>query len=307
MSAFNKMKQFEDEAKAAEAEFAEIYPPDEPEGSNQEAVTEATTTSEPTSEPSTPEPTPENEWEKKYKDSLKGMNEAQRKASETVKAKEDAEKRATDLEARLSEALEAAKNAKSTKTYEPVDDDDDLEADMPEVAKIAKKYASRAQKDLEAKLSEITSRLKAEEDNRKRVETDASTRKMRDDIVSVHPDYDQLVNSEEMTAWINNEAPPIYKAIFEGAVPFHAKDAIAVLNAFKSTTSTPTQTKASPSTPSAAEVAAPVKTNTPISTRLKTDAPLTSKDLDYFMHNSHKMKGEELAEWDRRFDNMTKT
>ncbi len=306
MSAFNKMKQFEDEAKAAMEEFAEIYPPDEPEGSNQEEAVTETPASEPPSDAPAPESAPENEWEKKYKDSLKGMNEAQRKASEVAKAKEDAEKRANDLEARLNEALEAAKNAKTTKTYEPVEEDD-LEADMPEVAKIAQKYASRAQKDIEAKLADITARLRAEEDNRKRIETDTSTRKMRDDIVSVHPDYDQLVNSEEMTAWINNEAPPIYKAIFEGAVPFHAKDAIAVLNAFKSTTSTPTQTKASHSTPSAAEVAAPVKTNTPISTRLKTDAPLTSKDLDYFMHNSHKMKGEELADWDRRFDAMTKT
>lgn len=307
MSAFNKMKQFEEEAKAAEAEFAEIYPPAESEDSKPDEVVAETTTSETPSDTPAPETAPENEWEKKYKDSLKGMNEAQRKASEVAKAREDAEKRATDLEARLNEALEAAKNAKSTKAYQPVDEEDDLEADMPEVAKIAQKYASRAQKDFEAKLAEINARLKAEEDNRKRIELDSSTRKMRDEIVNVHPDYDQLVNSDEMTAWINNEAPPIYKAIFDGAVPFHAKDAIAVLNAFKSTTSTPTQTKASHSTPSAAEVAAPVKTNTPISTRLKTDAPLTSKDLDYFMHNSHKMKGEELADWDRRFDNMTKT
>ena len=123
---------------------------------------------------------------------------------------------------------------------------------------------------------------------------------MLEEIKTVHPDYDELVNSESMQNWINNEAPPIYKSIFDGTIQFQTKDAIAVLNAFKSTT---TLKKAQgTTTPSAAEIAAPVRTNPNIQPKLTPDRELTAKDYDYFMHNSHRMKPEELAEWDRRLN-----
>jgi hypothetical protein len=292
MSAFNKLAEFEEEAKKAEAEFNDIYKTaDEP------AKSEEVKPEEPKVE-TPPEPAPPVEdWEKKYKDSLKGMNEAQRKAADLEK---DSAKKQADLEAKLNEALERARQIQEATKVQPVVEEDDLESDMPEVAKIAKKYASKAQKELEARFDEINKRLKAEEESRTRIENDRTARRMVEDIKAVHPDYDQMVNSDEMIHWINNEAPPMYKAIFEGAIPFHAKDAITVLTAYKSTT-TP-KPKESAATPSAAEVAAPVKTNTPISTRLKTDAPLTMKDMDWFMHNSHKLKPEELAEWDKRLN-----
>lgn len=303
MSAFNKVKEFEEAVKQAEADLAAVYPPAAEEAKLEDApVPEAP--AEPVPAPETPTPEPENEWEKKYKDSIKGMNEAQRKAAELAKAKEEQDKRISDMEAKLQEALEHAKKVQESAKAQPVEIEDDLEADMPEVAKIAQKYASKAQKDLEKRLAEIDARLKAEEENRKRIESDTTARKMMDEIKTVHPDYDTVVNSDEMVNWINNDAPPIYKAIFEGAIPFHAKDAIAVLNAYKSTT-TPKPKAPVASTPSAAEVAAPVKTTTPISTRLKTDAPLTEKDMEYFMHNSHRMKSEELAEWDRKLNGTT--
>ena len=297
---FNKLADFEEKAKQAEAEFNEVYKAEEdrviipaetkPDGPAPEEAKVDT--------PADPAPVAE-DWEKKYKDSLKGMNEAQRKAAEVAKAKEEAEKKTVDLEAKLTEALERARLIQEAAKAQPVAEEDDLESDMPEVAKIANKYANKAKKELEARFAEIDKRLKAEEENRTRAENDRTAQRMVAEIKSAHPDYDQMVNSDEMIHWINNDAPPIYKAIFEGAIPFQAKDAITVLDAYKSTT---TPKPKAPATPSAAEVAAPVKTNTPISTRLKTDAPLTMKDMDYFMHNSHKMKPEELAEWDRRLN-----
>ena len=303
MSAFNKLAEFEEEVKKSEAEFAEFYKdkageeapkPEEPK-EPEEAKTEEV--------PAEPPPPPVEDWEKKYKDSLKGMNEAQRKASDEAKAKLELERKALELEAKLNEALERARHIQESAKPVAVEEDD-LESDMPEVAKIAKKYASKASKELDAKLEAINQRLKANEENQKRLDNDRTARQMVQEIKSAHPDYDQMVNSDEMIHWINNEAPPIYKQIFDGAIPFQAKDAITVLDAYK--THTTPKPKASVTTPSPAEVAAPVKTNTPISSRFKTDAPLTEKDYEWYMHNSHKLTPEEHTEWDRRMSDKPK-
>ena len=303
MSAFNKIKEFEDAAKKAEEEFTAQYPAaEEAKPVEAEPAPEPVTTPEPTPEPVAPAPV--DDQEKKYKDAIKGMNDAQRKAADLAKAKEEADKRSEELEAKLNDALDRAKRVQESAKAQPADPDDDLEADMPEVSRIAQKYATKAQRELETRLEETNKRLKAWEEKNQRVETETTAKRMMDEIKAVHADYDEVVNSEEMVHWINNDAPPIFKMIFEGAVPFQAKDAITVLNAFKSTTTPKTQ-QASTATPSAAEVAAPVKTNTPISTRLKTEAPPTLKEMDWYMHNSHKLSPEENAEWDRRLNGTT--
>jgi len=169
---------------------------------------------------------------------------------------------------------------------------------MPDVAKLAERKAKRLVAPLEKRFEEMEKRLKAEEASRIRMESDSRAKAMLTEIKSVHPDYDQVVNSEEMTNWINSEAPPIYKQIFDGSIPFQPKDAIAVLNAFKQTT-TP---KAKGNTVSAAEVAAPVKTNPTINPKTAVKTLPTEKEMNWFMHNSHKLSSAELAEWDERLN-----
>lgn len=312
----SKLKKFQEEAAKAEQEYLTQFtdPVEEtkdvkPEVPAEEQPTETTEVKADTdgakTEEVAPEPTTEpSEFEKKYKDSLKGMNEAQRKAAESAKIAEDAQKRSQELEARLNEFLENAKKAQSTTKAEPVEEElDDLERDLPEVSKIARKNADRVQRALEQKLAELEKWKVTQEERVRAAEQESLARSIYSEVSKVHPDYEQVVGSDEMVAWINNEAPPIYKAIFEGTVPSTAKDRILVLDAFKHTT-TPTKKVVTASTPGAAEVAAPVKTNTPISTKPKSEEPLSEKDLDYFMHNSQRMSQEELAKWNTRIEAM---
>lgn len=301
----SKIKQFEEEAAKADKEFAAMF--SDPVGETKDPETVPDPAPEPVVEEAaqepvtTPDPVPEpNDLEKKYKDSLKGMNEAQRKAAEAAKIAEEANRRAQEAEDRLKEILEDAKKPKEPTKVEPVDDDlEELERDLPEVAKIVKRNAERVKSELERRLADFEKWKNAQEERVKLTEQETLARTIYSEVSKIHPDYEQVVNSDEMVAWINNEAPPIFRAIFDGSVPSTAKDRILVLDAFKQST-TPAKKVVTASTPGAAEIAAPVKTNTQISTKPKSDEPLTEKDLDYFMHNSHKMSAEELAKWESR-------
>lgn len=296
MSAFNKQQEFAEAAEKAEKEFLAQFQPDESEA-EPEKVTEPDSNPVAEAEP-TPEPEPEPPQidEEKYKAHVKAMNAAQRKVAELAKREEELNKRLEEQEAKLKEALEAAK-ARQQEPRQP-DPEDEWEADMPEVTKIAQRKAAEIEKKMQARLDAMEASLKAQEEFRQKIDAEASARKLREDIAAAHPDYDKHTSSEEMVAWINNEAPPIYKAIFEGSIPFTAKDAIAVLNAYKSTLA-PTQ-QASKQSPSAADVGTSVKSNPNISTKNAAEKPVTEKEMEWFMHNSHKLKPEELAEWDRR-------
>jgi len=304
----SKIEDFQKVAEEEERKFREMFQSPE-ESEAEEPVEEPSTVkpetpaepvAEPTPETTTPtEPAPVEEPkvvdESKYKAAVKAMNEAQRKAAEAAKREEELAKREAELEARLRDLTAPPK---PTKVEEP---EDDLETDLPEVARIAERKARKALTPYEQRLEQLEKMLKEERESRLHMAQEDERLKMLTQIKTAHPDYDELVNSDEMVAWVNNDAPPIYRAIFEGSIPFQARDAIAVLDAYK-TTLTPTkpQAQVSRTVPSAAEIAAPVKTNTQIATKMNVDEPPTPKELDWFMHNSHKLSAEELAKWDRR-------
>lgn len=305
----SKMEDFQKVAEEEERKFREMFQaPEEPvaEVAAEPSKVEPETPAEPVAEPA-PEPTPAPEPppvpteepkvvdESKYKAAVKAMNEAQRKAAEAAKREEELAKREAELEARLRELTAPPR---PTRVEEP---EDDLEADLPEVARIAERKARKALTPYEQRLEQLEKQLKEERESRLKMAQEDERVKMLSQIKTAHPDYDELVNSDEMVAWVNNDAPPIYRAIFEGSIPFQARDAIAVLDAYKSTlTPTKPQAQVSRAVPSAAEIAAPVKTNTQIATKMNTEEPPTPKELDWFMHNSHKLSAEELAKWDRR-------
>ena len=296
---FDKRKDFQEAADKAEQEFYAQYPKGEPDPAP--VADEVPTPQEKMPEPTEVAP-PSPVEEDKYKAAVKAMNEAQRKAADAAKREEDFARREAELREQLDQALENARLAmqRVTPRVDAQEEHDDLEDDMPEVAKLAKRMAARELSPLQKRLDDMEARQKAEEANRERISKDTLAKKMLADIKEAHPDYEELVNSEAMQNWVNTEAPPIYKQIFDGTIPYETRDAVAVLNAYKSTT-TPKKVS-SPETPSAAEVAAPVRTNPNISPKLTPDRELTAKDYDYFMHNSHRMKPDELAEWDRRLN-----
>ena len=129
MSDFNKIQRFSDEAKELERQLF-----DEEGNLRSEPLT--TSEPEPDPEPAEPEATQEVEVaplpheptaeEKKYKDAVKAMNEAQRESAELKKAQKAQEEKQKELEARLTEILEDKKREAAKVFEEP---EDDLEAD----------------------------------------------------------------------------------------------------------------------------------------------------------------------------------
>lgn len=297
---FDKLKDFEQAAKKAEEEFLALTKPSEP-APSEPVATEPPTATEPPVPPTEPpaEPAQPTFNEEEYKKQVKAMNAAQKAASEAEKRLKEFEERSKAEEERYNQILEKARQASATPAYEP---EDELESDMPEVAKLAERKAKGLLSPLEQKLQELESRLKAREEFQQKLDAETQAKTMLNEIKSAHPDYDEVVNSDEMVAWVNNQAPPMYKRIFDGSVQFDAKDAIEVINAYKRTT-TPTQR--AQTSPSAAEIAAPVKNNPQIATKLQSENPPTAKELEWFMHNSHRLKPEEVVEWDRRIALLT--
>lgn len=300
-----KLKEFEEAAKKFEEEFLSVNPQTVTETKSEEQNRETPASEpEPESQP-TPEPIPAEDPEKKYKDLLKGMNEAQRKAAEAAKAKEETDKRLAEVEKQYQEILEKVKREQASTKAQPVEDPEieSLFADLPDVAKIARIEAERARKAVEPEIQELRKLLQEEREARAKSEKAESGRQMYQEIVKAHPDYDEVVNSDEMVHWINNEAPPIFKAIFEGSVPTTAKDAITVLNAFKQTT-TPTQKAPVVNRPGAAEVAPPVKAPTPIATKPRTDEGMSEAEIEAAMKNIHRMSPAEIQALEQRIGAM---
>lgn len=231
--------------------------------------------------------------EDKYKASVKAMNEAQREAANLRKQQEQIAKEKDELQQKLDDFIRQSKQR-------PVEaPDDDLEIDMPEVAKIAERKALQAERRLEEKLAEIN---KWKEDfTRTQLEREAESSKtrFRQSVLAAHPDFDEVVNSDEMVAWVNNEAPPIFKSIYDGSVPFSERDVIAVVSQFKQAHAPKAQAH---SKPNAADIAAPVRTSPVISTNAEEDRPITEAELNDFMHNAQRKTPAEMDDFNRRLD-----
>ena len=85
------------------------------------------------------------------------MNEAQRKAAEAAKAKEETDKRLAEVEKQYQEILEKVKREQASTKAQPVEDPEieSLFADLPDVAKIARIEAERARKAVEPEIQEL--------------------------------------------------------------------------------------------------------------------------------------------------------
>jgi hypothetical protein len=299
---FNKLQDFEAQAKELESQMFDAMGKLRP--------AEGTTTSEtPVPEVTSVEPTPAESNlsetitvpdppkslidEEKYKASVKAMNEAQREAAELRKFKEESVKSQRDLEERINELV------RQSKAFVAPEPEDDLETDMPEVAKIAERYAKNSENRVLSELTEIKKRLEAEEKARKDRDASEASNRMRQAVIAAHPDFDDVVNSEAMQAWVNNEAPPIFKSIYDGSVPFSERDVIAVVSQFKSTLA---PKAAATSKPSASDIAAPVRTSPVVSTSTGNDAPITEAELNDFMHNAQRKTEAELKAFNARLD-----
>lgn len=294
MSVHFKAKQFAEEAKELERQLfdeqgnlreqPETTPePETPEAPASEAVVEA---------PPAVVPDPKVVEEDKYKAAVKAMNEAQREAAELRKAQKDQEYKQVELEKRLSELVEERKR--------PVvqDFDDELESDLPDVAKLSERKARQVMDPVLKELEDIKRWRHEQESTAVKAREEQSALLMRQEVLKQHADFDEVVNSEAMQKWIENEAPPVYKKIYDGSIPFDTKDVVQVLNHFKSTLVPAKVVADKPS--DKASVKTPVN---PTSKPTK-PASVTPEELTEFKNKGHRWSPEKRAEFTARLDSM---
>ena len=301
MSEYFKGKQFKKEAEDLTAKLfdengnlrAELPPEPEP-------TPEPKPTPEPEPAP-TPEPTPEPKPEpkaedpdKKYKDAVKAMNEAQRKAAELEKADKERGEREASLKRQLEELLEEKKKRPAVK--EP---QDDLERDLPDVVEISTRKADRVKAELDPRLSEVEKELSEYKAQLKKQQEHQAALVTREEVLKSHPDFDDVVNSDGMQSWIENEAPPVFRAIYEGKIPFAAKDVVEVVNRYKSTLAAPKVTTDTPS-----DKAVPLKNPPSPTTKPDRLPPLTQAEIREFQNRGHNWPTAKRDEFNARLADM---
>lgn len=174
-----------------------------------------------------------------YKAAVRAMNESQKAAAEARKA--------FQLEvAKLKEEWESLKpkqNAPAFESHAQPEEDfpegfEDLLSpeyaeEMPETARLIRGIADRLLKANEKKYSKLEAEIakfkQAEEDAKRMSEIQS-----RDaEIQKVHPDYYDVVNSDDFKTWVLGDAPTVFRQIYEGTIPFTAADGAFVLSTYK--------------------------------------------------------------------------
>lgn len=297
-------KKFSDEAKEAERRMfddegnlrMELLPESDPVKPSgpvaEEPKVEAEVPTEAQPEPVKPDP--KIVEEDKYKSAVKAMNEAQREAADLRKSQKDQADKHTELEARLNAVIEERK--KDAAKVHPADD---LERDLPDVVEISERKANRVQEVLDPRITKLEKQLDEFNAERKKSSEERASVLMREEVLKAHSDFDTVVNSEEMNAWINSEAPPIYKSIYEGGIPFTAKDVIQVVNHYKSTLA---PTKVVSDTPN--DKVAAVKTVVTPSSKGNKPAPVTDSEMQEFTQSGHRWDSKRKEVFNERLNAM---
>jgi hypothetical protein len=239
--------------------------------------------------------------DKKYKDAVKAMNEAQREAAELRKAQKEQADRQAELEQRLNEILKAKEKEKELP--KPMEPEDDLEQDLPEVTKIAERKARKVQAELEARIAEIDKRLAAEEKIQKQKADEQAGLMIVQEVMKAHPDYQEVANSEGLKNWVEAEdTPPLFKAVYEGKVPATARDIVEVINRYKSSLVPAKITSDKPS-----DKVPTVKSTPNPTTKPNKPAPLTPAEIKQYQDNVHRMSAKDKEAFDVRLKAMFET
>lgn len=182
---------------------------------------------------------------KQYKSAVKAMNEAQRQKAEMERLAKEREEENLRIKMELEAIKRQNQLPKEDTTENELNDSlsewDDLPETQAAVKKGAKVVINKVNQKVSAVEQEIIDLKKALEDSK--IQTAIAERDKK--IKEVHADYDDVRLSDEFKMWIYGEAPSMYKRIYEGSIPFDEKDAISIVDSFKSYSS-PKGTKKNP-------------------------------------------------------------
>ena len=254
--------------------------------------------------------------DKQYKAAVKAMNEAQREKAELEKLMkkqlEDSDSLKTELE-NIKKQI-GTKQKEETSVTNLDDVFSEWENDLPDTTRMVKSATNAIKEDLSRMFSEklltVEQQLNDQKKEKELIKLQEIVRLRDERVKTVHPDYDDIRFSDEFKTWIYEDAPSIYKSVYEGTVSFDERDASRVIEDYKSSKGISANKSTSPkSKPGAAEVS--VKTQSAVSPDMglsTNEETFTADDLAKlpYMINRIRDPKERKALMDRADKYMTK-
>ena len=178
--------------------------------------------------------------EKQYKSAVKAMNEAQRKAAETERLlkqqAEENEKFKNELLAIKQQLSQKQPEASSVSLIDQALDK--WKEEYPDTVNMNRATAQAVKQEVEnllqTRLSSVEEQIRASREEQERFKILEQIRLRDERVKQVHTDYDDVRLSDEFKSWIYGDAPSIYRSVYEGSIPFDDRDAIKIMDDYKS-------------------------------------------------------------------------
>lgn len=236
--------------------------------------------------------------EKQYKSAVKAMNEAQRKAAEAERLlkqqAEENEKFKNELLAIKQQLSQKQPEASSVSLIDQALDK--WKEEYPDTVNMNRATAQAVKQEVEnllqTRLSSVEEQIRASREEQERFKILEQIRLRDERVKQVHNDYDDVRLSDEFKSWIYGDAPSIYRSVYEGSIPFDDRDAIKIMDDYKSFSKPPEQPKpvVSRPKPGAAEVAVKTASAVNADMGLNNEPEFSADDVAKLPYMIHRIK-----------------
>jgi hypothetical protein len=236
--------------------------------------------------------------EKQYKSAVKAMNEAQRKAAEAERLlKQQAEENEKFKNELLAIKQQLSQKQPEVSSVSLIDQAlDKWKEEYPDTVNMNRATAQAVKQEVESmlqtRLSSVEEQIRASREEQERFKILEQIRLRDERVKQVHTDYDDIRLSDEFKSWIYGDAPSIYKSVYEGSIPFDDRDAIKIMDDYKSFSKPPEQLKpvVSRPKPGAAEVSVKTASAVNADMGLNTEPEFSADDVAKLPYMIHRIK-----------------
>lgn len=253
--------------------------------------------------------------EKQYKAAVKAMNDAQRQKAEADRLLKQQAEEHEKFKAELLAIKQQIQQPSKTNNVSLVDQAlSPFAEEYPDTVKMDILAANAVKEEvrnlIDSRFQNVEDQLRQSREEQERFKILEQIRLRDEKVKQVHPDYDDVRLSDDFKTWIYGEAPSLYKAVYEGAIPFDEKDAVKIVSDFKSYATPTVENKTVTSRPRPGAAEASVKTASAVvaDMGINNEPEFTAEDMQRlpYMINRVKDPAQRKALMDKAQNFMTK-
>lgn len=253
--------------------------------------------------------------ERQYKAAVKAMNDAQRQKAESDRMLKQQAEEHERFKAELMAIKQQVQQGSKPNNVSLVDQAlSPYAEEYPDTFKMDILAANAVKEEvrnlIDSRFQNVEDQLRQSREEQDRFKVLEQIRLRDDKVKKVHPDYDDVRLSDDFKTWIYGEAPSLYKAVYEGAIPFDERDAVKIVSDFKSYATPPVENKTVTSRPKPGAAEASVRTASAVvaDMGINNEPEFTAEDMQRlpYMINRVKDPVQRKALMDRAQNFMTK-